>query len=160
MSISDFTRNPADLTVDDLHPFRPTVGNQTPVVLWRLMRLIGLHEILEGETATVTFYVGKHVGKKLPINSIDDLQKVFTELKLGVITMPVQTDSQIHVGIGECVTCAGITPPLGMPICQFEAGIVVGALERIFPDKKVTGEETKCIGGLGDPLCLVECSII
>ncbi|MEK7494213.1 MAG: V4R domain-containing protein, partial [Patescibacteria group bacterium] len=62
--------------------------------------------------------------------------------------------------ISECLTCDGISPPIGRAICQLEAGIVAGALETIYPGRKALGEETKCIGGLGDDVCLIECRII
>jgi len=33
-------------------------------------------------------------------------------------------------------------------------------LENLYPGKKIIGDEIKCIGGLGDEVCLIECKII
>jgi len=130
------------------------------VVLWRLVRVIGLHSILGEETSMVIYFAGKQIGKMLGAKNVEEIKEKLIQLKIGTIDFPVANEEAVHVSIGECVTCAGIKPSLGRPICQLEAGIVAGALEAIYPDKKVVGEETKCIGGLGDPVCLVECRLL
>lgn len=156
----EFIRNPAELEITQLLPDRPTLGNDVPVILWRLIRIVGFHQILGEETATTVYHIGKQIGKMLKVKTVDELLKELTNLKIGKLTFPVNTKDALHMAIGECITCAGIRPPLGKPICQLEVGIVAGALEAIYPGTKVIGEETKCIGGLGDPVCLVECRII
>jgi hypothetical protein len=156
----EFIRDPASLDISQLAPKRPTVGNDMPVVLWRLVRVVGMHQILGEDAPETTYFVGKNIGKMLMAKSIEDLHKKLTDLKIGKLNFPVNTSESVHMSIDECVTCAGITPPLGRAICQLETGIVAGALETIYPGKKATGEETKCIGGLGDGFCLVECRII
>jgi hypothetical protein len=45
--------------------------------------------------------------------------------------------------------------PVGRPLCQFEGGIVAGAVQTIL--KKTTkAQEVTCIGGLGHDACGIE----
>ncbi len=155
----DFIRNPADLKISDLLPDRPTVGNDIPVILWRLIRLVGLYNILGEEAQEVSYFTGKNIGQMLEIKNIDEIYKLLTDLKIGKIDF-FSAPNLVHVSIQECFTCSGITPPLGRPICHLESGIIAGALENIYKEKKIFSEETKCIGGLGDKVCLIECKII
>lgn len=156
----EFTRNPADLKIGDLLPNRPIVGNEISVVLWRLVRVVGLYSILEEEAENVSYFTGKKIGKILGAKNIDELHRQLTDLKIGKLDFSVSGSDLVHMAIEECLTCAGITPPLGKPICQLEVGIVAGALENIYEGRKVSAYETKCIGGRGEDVCLVECRII
>ena len=156
----DFIREPANMNIEDLKPERPTIGNEIPVLLWRLVRIVGMHSVLGDETPTAVYFIGKNIGKLLEIHSTEELQKILTELKIGKLKVLSDTPELFQIAVGECITCAGIHPPLGKAICQLEVGIVAGALEHIHQDKKVIGKETKCMGGLGDEVCLIECQII
>lgn len=153
-------RNPADLTLANLMPHRPTMGTDVPVILWRLLRLVSLHDILGDETASLAYLMGKRLGTTLKVTSIEELHERLTQLKIGKLDFSVNTPDVVHLAVAECLTCDGISPPIGRAICQLETGIVAGALEAIYPGRKATGEETKCIGGLGDEVCLFECHII
>lgn len=155
-----FKYNPAELDIKKLMAKRPTVGNDVPVFLWKLIRVVGFHQILEEETPIISYYTGKKIGEMLKIKTIDQLKKELTDLKIGKINFPLNTSDQLHMEVGECMTCHGIHPPLGQAICQLETGIVAGVLETIYPDKRVVGREKKCIGGLGDDVCLMEYTII
>ena len=152
--------DPATLTLEQLKPNRPKTGNDVSVVLWRLIRLVGMNHVLKGETIQITYLLGKQIGRMFKVNKVSDLKQLLLDMKVGVIEIVKETDDGVHVAFGECLTCAGITPPLGRPICQLEVGLVAGALENIFSHSKVTGVETKCMGGLGDDVCLIECKII
>ncbi len=153
-------RNPKDLTLANLTPRRSTIGPDIPVVLWRLLRLVSLHDILGDETAAVVYLMGKHLGAMLGVKTVEELHEQLTRLKIGKLDLSINTPDVVHLAISECLTCDGISPPIGRAICQLEAGIVAGALETIYPGRKALGEETKCIGGLGDDVCLIECRII
>lgn len=153
-------RNPADLTLANLTPRRPTMGPDVPVVVWRLLRLVSLHNVLGNETAALAYLMGKRLGTVLGVKSIEELHEQLTRLKIGKLDFSVNTPDVVHLAVAECLTCDGITPPIGRAICQLETGIIAGALETIYPGRKATGEETKCIGGLGDDVCLFECRII
>ena len=156
----EFQFDPKNLKLENIQSDRPTIGDDVSVVLWRLVRVFGLHSILEEETPTVIYFAGKQIGKMLGAKNMEEIKEKLVQLKIGTIDFPVANEEAVHVSIGECVTCAGIKPVLGQPICQLEAGIVVGALEVIYPDKKIIGEETECIGGLGDKVCMVECRLL
>lgn len=158
--MEDFIRNPADLKIEDLLPNRPTVGNDISVVLWRLVRVVGFYDILGEEAEDISYFTGKKIGKMLEAKNIDELYRQLTDLKIGKLDFSVSGSDLVQMAIRECLTCAGIAPRLGRPICQLEVGIVAGALENIYKGKKVSANETKCIGGLEDDVCLVECRII
>lgn len=151
--------DPVTLSINQLAPRRPVVGDNVPVILWRLIRVIGMHNILKEETATITYLLGKQIGKMLEVKNVEDLRNELINLKIGLIDVRLNTETSVHISIGECLTCSGITPPLGRPICQLEVGIIAGALEKIYAGKKVSGIETQCIGGMGDDVCLAECTI-
>ncbi|MBI5912972.1 DUF2507 domain-containing protein [Candidatus Azambacteria bacterium] len=153
-------RNPADLALANLMPRRPTMGPDVPVVLWRVLRLVSLHDILGDETPAIAYLMGKRLGAMLGAKTIEELHEQLTRMKIGRLDLSVNTPDAVHLAIGECLTCDGITPPIGRAICQLEAGVIAGALETIYPGRKAAGEETKCIGGLGDDVCLIECRII
>jgi len=153
-------RNPSDLTLANLTPRRPTIGPDIPVILWRLLRLVSLNDILREEADSVAYLMGKHLGAVLGAKTVEELHEQLTRLKIGKLDLSINTPDVVHLAIGECLTCDGITPPIGKAICQLETGIVAGALETIYPGRKALGEETKCIGGLGDDVCLIECRII
>lgn len=157
---TEFVRDPSELDISHLAPRRPTMGPDIPVVLWRLLRVFGIHSILGDETPIVLYFTGKKIGKMLETKTHEELREKLTSLKIGSISFSATSEDVIHFAIGECMTCDGISPPLGRAICQLEAGIITGALENIHPDKKINGEEIKCIGGLGDEVCLIQCTII
>lgn len=156
----EFFKNPKELNMENLASYRPTIGDEISVTLWRLIRIGGLYKIFEEETETISYFIGKRIGQMLKVENIDDIKKKLINFKLGVIDFPVLSDSLVQITIAECATCSGVKPPLGKPICQLEVGIFVGALETIYPEKKITASEIKCIGGLGDEACLIECQII
>ncbi|MEK9154838.1 MAG: DUF2507 domain-containing protein [Patescibacteria group bacterium] len=156
----EFNRNPAELDIGQLLPLRPTMGDSVPVLLWRLIRISGLHKVFEEETPTMSYFIGKHIGEMLKVDNLENLKDKLADLKIGKINFIVNSDDNVEFEIAECITCSGITPPLGRPICQLEAGIIAGALENIYLGKKVVSEETKCIGGLGDKTCVIECKIV
>ena len=132
-----------ELNMSNFLPLRPTMGDDFPVLLWRLIRMVGLPKIL-GEDASVAVYlVGKDIGKMLKIKNIEELADKLTQLKIGKIILSSKTKDYLLVEIGECLTCSGITPIVGRPVCQLETGIITGALESLYPDKKIIGEETK-----------------
>lgn len=160
MKDEGFLKNPEELNMENLTSYRPTIGDEISVVLWGLIRIGGLYRIFEEETETILYFIGKRVGQMLQVENIDDIRKKLTNFKLGIIDFPVLSDSLIHITITECATCSGIKPALGKPICQLEVGIFVGALESVYPGKKIIASEIQCIGGLGDEACLVECQII
>ncbi len=149
-----------DFDLNRLTVKRPTMGDDIPVFLWKLIRIVGFHRVLEEETPVISYFMGKQIGKMVKVGNIKELQKKLTDLKIGKISFPVNSANRVHMEISECLTCYGINPPLGKAVCQLETGIVAGILEGMYSGRKVIGEETKCIGGLGHDVCLMEYKII
>ncbi|MFK5893121.1 MAG: DUF2507 domain-containing protein [Pseudomonadota bacterium] len=130
---------------------RPELGDLAGVGLYRLLRLVALEDILGNGAAAISYYAGKKLGNDLKLKTLDEFLELCDQLKIGIIKIPEMTDTHIHIDIHECVTCAGMEP-VGRPICQFEGGLIAGAVETII-GKTIQAKEVTCIGGLGDETC-------
>lgn len=133
---------------------RPTLGDQSAIALYRLLRLVALEDIIGRGAAGTAYVAGKKLGVALGLTSLDALLSVCNSLSLGIIKVPVLTESRIYVEVYECVTCSGMRP-VGRTLCQFEAGIVAGAVQTI-TGKSTRAKELTCIGGLGHDNCGIE----
>ncbi len=85
------------------------------------------------------------------LQKLEDFVALCTTLKIGVIRVPILTDTRIHVDVYECVTCAGMET-VGRTLCHFEGGLIAGAVESIVK-KRTRAVEVTCIGGLGHETC-------
>jgi predicted hydrocarbon binding protein len=130
---------------------RPSLGPEAGVALYRLLRLVALEDIIGRGAAGTAYVAGKKLGLNLGLSSLDGFLELCHGLKVGVIKVPVLTDSRIHVDVFECVTCSGLEP-VGRPLCQFEGGLVAGAVQTILK-KRTRAIEVTCIGGLGHECC-------
>jgi len=130
---------------------RPELGDLAGVGLYRLLRLVALEDIMGPGASAISYYAGKKLGLELNLKTVDEFLELCKELKIGLIEVPVMTDTHIHVDVYECVTCAGMDT-VGRPICHFEGGLIAGAVEGII-GKPVQAKEVTCIGGLGDDSC-------
>lgn len=130
---------------------RPTLGDNAGIVLYRLLRLVALEDIIGRGAAGTAYVAGKKLGHKLGLTKLEDFLALCHSLKIGIIKVPVMTDSRIHVDVYECVTCAGMDT-VGRPLCQFEGGLVAGVVEGIVK-KRARAQEVTCIGGMGDKTC-------
>lgn len=127
------------------------MGADAGVALFRLLRLVALEDIM-GRGASGTGYVaGKKLGLSLGITKLEDFLALCKELKVGVIEVPVLTESRIRIDVYECVTCSGLTV-VGRTLCQFEGGLIAGVVESVLK-KRTRAQEVTCIGGLGDKAC-------
>ncbi|MFH1288345.1 MAG: DUF2507 domain-containing protein [bacterium] len=129
---------------------REELGNDTSVLLYRFIRLIGLRGILGESFSSFSYYGGKRLGTKFPIVSIREMIEFIEKLKLGRMEVIEFDNEKMLVNLYESATCAGLLP-VGKPICYFEAGIIAGIAENIFK-KRMSVRETKC-WGLGDKYC-------
>ena len=134
-----------------LRVVRPTLGDDAGVALYRLLRLVALEDIIGRGAAGTAYIAGKKLGASLGLTSLEDFLGLCHALKVGVIKVPILTDSKIRVDVYECVTCAGLAP-VGRTLCHFEGGLIAGAVGTILK-KKTRAIETTCIGGLGDDAC-------
>jgi predicted hydrocarbon binding protein len=130
---------------------RPSLGNDAGIALYRLLRLVALEDIIGRGASGTAYLAGKKLGLNLGLTSLDAFLELCHGLKVGVIEVPVLTDSLIHVDVYECVTCSGLKP-VGRVLCHFEGGLIAGAVEAI-THKRTRALETTCIGGLGHQAC-------
>jgi predicted hydrocarbon binding protein len=130
---------------------RPTLGDNAGVALYRLLRLVALEDIIGRGAGGTAYLAGKKLGRSLGITKLEDFLGLCAALKVGIIKVPVLTESKIHVDVFECVTCSGMTP-VGRVLCHFEGGLIAGTVESVLK-KRTRATEVTCIGGLGDSAC-------
>src|SRR3989344_3843986 len=85
----EFQFDPKNLKLENIQSDRPTIGDDVSVVLWRLVRVIGLHSILEEETPMVIYFAGKQIGKMLGAKNVEEIKEKLVQLKIGTIDFPV-----------------------------------------------------------------------
>jgi predicted hydrocarbon binding protein len=130
---------------------RPTLGENAGVALYRLLRLVALEDIIGRGASGAAYLAGKKLGMSLGLAKLEDFLQLCKDLNIGIIDVPLVTDSKIHVDVYECVTCSGLQT-VGRPICHFEGGLIAGAVQTIM-GRSVRAREITCIGGLGDKTC-------
>jgi len=136
---------------------RPTLGDNAGVALYRLLRLVALEDIIGRGAAGTAYVAGKKLGNSLGLTKLEQFLELCSTLKIGIIEVPILTDSRIHVDVYECVTCSGMRT-VGRTLCHFEAGLVAGVVETVVK-KRTKAREVTCIGGLGHDTCGVEVEI-
>ncbi len=134
-----------------LKVLRPTLGNDAGVALYRLLRLVALEDIMGRGASGVAYVAGKKLGVSLGLKKLEDFLTLCKTLKIGIIKVPILTDTKIRVDVYECVTCAGMST-VGRALCHFEGGLIAGVVESIVK-KRTRAHEVTCIGGLGDQAC-------
>lgn len=143
--------NVSRLDLDNIEQItREELGNDTSVLLYRFIRLVGLKGILGESFSSFSYYGGKRLGMKFPIRSIREMIEFIEKLKLGRMEVVEFDNEKMLVNLYESATCAGLLP-VGRPICYFEGGIIAGIAENIFK-KRMSVKEVKC-WGLGDKYC-------
>jgi len=126
---------------DIMHVVRPSLGNEVPLVLFRILRIIGIRNLL-GETSGPTLYMmGKQVGNMIKAGSIDEFTEKIKELKVGIPEVEKVDEDHLIVKLYECITCAGF-PYTGEMFCDMESGIIAGLLETVY-GKKAKSTQTK-----------------
>jgi predicted hydrocarbon binding protein len=144
-------QNPGVDIGNALNIVRPTLGNESGVALFRLLRLVAMEDSFGRGASAMSYYAGKKLGVSLGIGSLDDFLDLCTSLKIGVVDVPVMTEDKIQVDVYECVTCSGLNP-VGRTLCHFEGGLIAGVVEHLLR-KRTQAREVACIGGLGDKTC-------
>jgi len=137
---------------------RPSLGPDAGVALYRLLRLVALEDIIGRGAAGTAYVAGKKLGLNLGLTSLEGFLELCNTLKVGVIKVPVLTESRIHVDVYECVTCSGLKP-VGRVLCHFEGGLIAGAVESILK-KRTRAIEVSCIGGLGNDACGFDLALV
>jgi predicted hydrocarbon binding protein len=131
-----------EYTIEDIgHIVRPELGQEVPLSLFRILRIIGMRSIL-GESSGATLYMmGKNVGNMLEAKDIPDLIDKLKELKIGIPEVEVVDEDHVIVKLYECITCAGFTYT-GEMFCDMESGIIAGLMEKVY-GKKAKSTQTK-----------------
>lgn len=129
-------------TFDDMRKIdRKTLGGDVPLELFRTIRLIGLHQGLPMGGKATTLTVGRKIGDSLPVRSLDDILKIFVDLKIGMPKVVHQDETLIRVVVEDCF-CDGL-PASGTSVCDLEGAILEGAVAKV-AGKSVRVRETKC----------------
>jgi diguanylate cyclase (GGDEF)-like protein len=127
-----------------------SLGGTVDLRLYRLFRFFGVRNIARGSLAGVSYASGKEVGAALGLSTTKELEELFRALNIGRLELSDMGDRKMVVDLHECAACWG-APPMGRTVCHFEAGLLAGALERIF-NRGIHLEEEKCVGK-GDDVC-------
>ncbi|MBU2831069.1 MAG: V4R domain-containing protein [Acidithiobacillus ferriphilus] len=130
---------------------RPTLGNEAPIALFRLVRLILLEDMFGVSSTAQAYLSGRHLGYSLGLKDLSQFVELCEQLKIGVVKTGENDKGQLHIDVYECVTCSGMEP-VGRTLCSFEGGLIAGVAEGIFKNK-VNVREVTCIGGLGHESC-------
>ncbi|MBS4026038.1 MAG: DUF2507 domain-containing protein [Clostridia bacterium] len=131
-------------------PIREKLGTDISLTTFRLLRLIGMQEILGASAGPTLYMVGKSVGKELGVNSIEELLLFIKDNKIGIPEVVEQTDVKIYIHLFECMTCAGM-PNINILLCHFECGLMAGAIECV-TGKRTKGTQAKGWSN-GDQVC-------
>lgn len=131
-----------EYSIEDVsHVVRPKLGEDIPLTLYRILRVIGMRKIL-GETSGATLYMmGKQVGNMVGAKDLDEFERKIKELKVGIPEVEVIEEDHIIVKLYECITCAGFVNT-GEMFCDMESGIIAGLLETVY-GKKARSTQTK-----------------
>ncbi len=96
---------------------------------------------------------GKDLGYSLvekgTVKSIEDLPKIFLRQKIGLLDIVNESFNTMKINLYECMSCYG-TSYIGIALCDFEAGVIEGVLEKLY-GKNTTIE--KYCWGLGYHFC-------
>jgi predicted hydrocarbon binding protein len=120
---------------------RPRLGEDIPLMLYRILRVIGMRSILGESTGATLYMMGKQVGNMIGARSIPEFTEKLTELKVGIPDVEIVDADSIRVKLYECITCAGFAYT-GEMFCDMESGIIAGLLEKVY-EKRAKSTQTK-----------------
>ena len=131
-----------EYTLDDIKTIvRPKLGDEVPLTLFRILRIIGMRSLL-GESSGQTLYMmGKSVGNMVGASTIDEFRQKIEELKIGIPEVEFIEEDHLVVKLYECITCAGFVYT-GELFCDMESGVIAGLLEKVY-GKKAKSTQTK-----------------
>lgn len=120
---------------------RSTLGKDVPLELFRAIRLIGMNQGLPMEGKSTTNVVGRKIGESLPVSSVEDLLRIFKDLKIGIPSIVERSEQALTIRVDDCF-CEGL-PVQGKMVCDLEGAIMEGALSKLL-NKRVSVREVKC----------------
>ncbi|MCX7857300.1 MAG: DUF2507 domain-containing protein [Deltaproteobacteria bacterium] len=120
---------------------RPSLGNEVPLELFRILRIIGMRNLLGESSGAALYMMGKYVGSILDVSNEEEIKDVIKSLRIGIPQIEKKDESHYIVKLYECITCAGF-PYTGEMFCDMESGILAGLFEKI-TGKKAKSTQTK-----------------
>jgi uncharacterized protein len=131
-----------EYTIDEIrNVVRPSLGDDIPLVFYRILRIIGMRRIL-GESSGATMYMmGKQVGGMLEAKDVEEFRQRIMEMKVGIPELELVDEDHVLVKLYECITCAGFAYT-GEMFCDMESGIIAGLLEKVY-GRKAKSTQTK-----------------
>lgn len=86
---------------------RHRLGDQVPLELFRTIRLIGMHQALPMGGKSTTATIGRKIGESLPVSSVEDILRLFEELKIGIPSVVRQDENGMRIAVDDCF-CEGL----------------------------------------------------
>jgi uncharacterized protein len=120
---------------------RPQLGEEIPLTLFRILRIIGMRNLLGETSGSALYMMGKSVGNMVGASSIDEFNAKIRDLKIGIPEVEFVEEDHLIVKLYECITCAGFVYT-GEMFCDMESGIIAGMLEKVY-GKKAKSTQTK-----------------
>lgn len=121
---------------------RQDLGDTVPLELFRTIRLIGMYQALPLGGKGTTLTIGRKIGESLPVASLEELLKLFEDLRIGKPHIIQRDDNYIRIAVDDCF-CKGLPVQEEKMVCDLEGAIMEGALTRIM-NRRVTVKEVKC----------------
>jgi uncharacterized protein len=120
---------------------RPRLGDEVPLTLFRILRIIGMRSLLGESSGQALYMMGKSVGTMLGAATTQEFREKIIELKIGIPEIEFLEEDHLVVKLYECITCAGFAYT-GELFCDMESGIIAGLLEKVY-GKKAKSTQTK-----------------
>jgi len=157
----------------DLSEGRPNLGDETSVVVYRLMQYTfkDVFSKVLGKQRTVELFVqaGHLAGKEFCRNVLDtslsfdafiaELKDKLVTLKVGILRIEEADLEKFRfvLTVSEDLDCSGL-PIFGESVCDYDEGFIAGILEQ-YTGKKFLAKEVDC-WATGDRTCRFEVEAI
>ncbi len=131
-----------EYSIEDLKKIvRPKLGDHVPLELFRILRIIGMREILGESSGAALYMIGKKVGNMIDVRDLEGFKEEVKKLKIGIPEVEEIDEEHLIVKLYECITCAGFSYT-GEMFCDMESGIIAGLLEKVY-NKKAKSTQVK-----------------
>ncbi|MCS7281574.1 MAG: DUF2507 domain-containing protein [Desulfobacterota bacterium] len=131
-----------EYTLSDIKKIvRPRLGADVPLELFRVLRIIGMRNLLGESAGPALYMMGKEVGSMFTPKTEEDIVSVVKDLRIGIPEVERIDENRYTVKLYECITCAGF-PVTGEMFCDMESGILAGLFEKV-TGKKAKSTQTK-----------------
>ncbi|MCX8110501.1 MAG: hypothetical protein N3D15_04550 [Syntrophorhabdaceae bacterium] len=131
-----------EYTIEELkNVVRPELGDSVPLELFRILRIIGMREILGESSGAALYMIGKKVGNMIGASDLEAFKDEIIKLRIGKPEVEVIDGDHLIVKLYECITCAGFTYT-GEMFCDLESGIIAGLMEKVY-NKKARSTQVK-----------------